>query len=75
MMSSATDTNASYVLVQVCEPEGCIAIGHVRPSRVEVLRVLEGEVGFESGGETVVAGPGEKAAVGGATPQVAALAL
>ena len=71
MTSSATETNAPYVLVQVCEPEGCIAIGHVQPSRPEVLQVLEGEVGFRSGGDTVLAGPGETVVVGGGATAIA----
>jgi hypothetical protein len=64
MISSETETNSPYVVVQVCEPDGCTAIGYVQPSRTEVPHVLEGEVGFRSGGETVVAGPGQKVVVG-----------
>jgi quercetin dioxygenase-like cupin family protein len=74
MISSASETNAPYVLVEVCEPEGCFTIGHVQPSRTELLQVLEGEVGFTSGGETFVAGPGESVVVGGAAPQFTAAA-
>jgi quercetin dioxygenase-like cupin family protein len=74
MISDASERSAPYVLVQVCEPEGCTTIGHVKPSQAEIVSVIEGEVGFGAGGETIVAGPGEQVVVGGATTQVAAIA-
>ena len=64
IVRSASETGGEYVLVEVCvEPGGFVAATHVHPYQTEVFEVLEGEVGFSAGGETIVAGPAETVVV------------
>ena len=64
IVRSASDTDGEYVLVEVrVEPDGFVATTHVHPYQTEVFEILEGEVGFEAGGETLVAVPGETVVV------------
>lgn len=59
-VKSAADTDGEYVLVEVVvEPGGAVAAAHIHPYQSETFEILEGEVGFKVGGETIVAGPGE----------------
>jgi quercetin dioxygenase-like cupin family protein len=64
VIRSASETAGEHVLVEVrVEPGGFVAAAHVHPYQTEVFEVLEGEVGFKAGGETIVAGPGETVVV------------
>ena len=64
VVRSAADTDGESVLVEVrLEPDGFVAAKHVHPYQTEVFEVVEGAVGFEAGGETIVAGPGETVVV------------
>ena len=64
IVRSAAETDGEYVLVDVrVEPDGFVAATHVHPYQTEVFEILEGEVGFRAGGETIVAGPGETVVV------------
>ena len=64
IVRSAGETGGEYVLVEVCvEPGGFVAATHVHPYQTEVFEILEGELGFKAGGETIVAGPGETVVV------------
>lgn len=64
IVQSASETGGELVLVDVrLEPDGFVAAKHVHPYQTEVFEVLEGQVGFDAGGTTIVAGPGEKVVV------------
>src|SRR5262245_14604258 len=64
VVRSAADTGGEYVLVEVrVEPDGFVAATHVHPYQAAVFEVLEGEVGFKAGGETIIAGPGDTVVV------------
>ena len=40
------------------EPTGAVAMPHVHPFQTEVFEVVDGQLMFKAGGETVAAGPG-----------------
>ena len=64
VVRSASETDGEYVEIEVrVEPDGFVAAAHVHPYQTEVFEILEGEVGFKAGGETIIAGPGEKVVV------------
>jgi quercetin dioxygenase-like cupin family protein len=64
VLRSASETGGESVLVEVVvEPDGFVAATHTHPYQTEVFEVLEGEVGFKAGGETIIAGPGETVVV------------
>ena len=64
VVRSANETGGEYVLVDVrIEPDGFVAATHVHPYQTEVFEVVEGQVGFKAGGETIIAGPGETVVV------------
>jgi quercetin dioxygenase-like cupin family protein len=64
IVRSAAETGGESVLVEVrVEPGGFVAATHVHPYQTEVFEILEGEVGFKAGGETIVAGAGETVVV------------
>lgn len=64
VVRSASETDGEYVEIEVrVEPDGFVAAAHVHPYQTEVFEILEGAVGFEAGGETIIAGPGEKVVV------------
>jgi quercetin dioxygenase-like cupin family protein len=64
VLTSASETGGEFVLVEVrVEPDGFVAATHIHPYQTEVFEVLEGEVGFEAGGETIIAGAGETVVV------------
>ena len=60
----AGETDGEHVLVLACvEPDGCAAIGYLHPHQTEVLKVIDGSVGFEASGKLAIAGPGENVVV------------
>jgi quercetin dioxygenase-like cupin family protein len=64
IVRSATETGGEYVLVEVrVEPDGFVAATHVHPYQTEVFEILEGEIGFKAGRETIVACAGETVVV------------
>jgi quercetin dioxygenase-like cupin family protein len=57
---SAADTGGEYVLIEVVvEPNGAVAAAHVHPYQTEVFEILEGEITFRAGKETIVAKAGD----------------
>jgi len=59
-VETAADTGGEYVLVEVVvEPNGAVAAAHVHPYQTETFEILEGEVTFKAGKETIVAKAGE----------------
>jgi len=61
---TSADTGGEAVVIETfVEPHGFVAAAHVHPYQTEVFEILEGEVGFKAGGETIIAGPGEKVVV------------
>ncbi len=64
IIRSATETGGEYVLIEVrVEPDGFVAATHVHPFQDETFEILEGEIAFKAGGETILAGPGATIAV------------
>ena len=59
-VEAAADTGGEYVLVEVVvEPNGAVAAAHVHPYQTEVFEILEGELTFKAGMETIVAKAGD----------------
>lgn len=59
-VKAAADTGGEYVLVEVVvEPNGAVAAAHVHPYQTEIFEILEGEVTFRAGKETIVAKAGD----------------
>jgi quercetin dioxygenase-like cupin family protein len=59
-VETAADTGGEYVLIEVVvEPNGAVAAAHVHPYQTETFEILEGEVTFKAGKETIVAKAGE----------------
>ncbi len=59
-VKAAADTGGEYVLVEVVvEPQGAVAAAHVHPYQTETFEILEGEVTFRAGKETIVARAGD----------------
>ena len=59
-VKAAADTGGEYVLVEVVvEPNGAVAAAHVHPYQTEIFEILEGEVTFRAGKETIVARAGD----------------
>ena len=56
--ATGKETEGLYTLVEVVEPEGAEALLHVHHREDEVFWVLEGELTFEVGEETIKASPG-----------------
>jgi quercetin dioxygenase-like cupin family protein len=68
-VETATDTNGEYVLVEVVvEPYGFVAAAHVHPYQTETFEILEGELTFKAGKETIVAEAGDTVRVDPGTP-------
>jgi quercetin dioxygenase-like cupin family protein len=68
-VEAAADTGGEYVLVEVVvEPKGFVAAAHVHPYQTETFEILEGEVTFKAGKETIVAKAGETVRVDPGTP-------
>ena len=64
VVRSAAETGGEYVLVDVSlVPDGFVAATHVHPYQTEVFEILDGEVGFKAGGETILARTGETVVV------------
>jgi quercetin dioxygenase-like cupin family protein len=58
-LETAADTDGERVLIEVLvEPNGFVAAAHVHPYQTEVFEILDGEVTFKTGGETIVAPAG-----------------
>jgi quercetin dioxygenase-like cupin family protein len=59
-VEAAADTGGEYVLVEVVlEPNGAVAAAHVHPYQTEVFEILDGEVTFRAGKETIAAKAGD----------------
>jgi quercetin dioxygenase-like cupin family protein len=59
-VKAAADTGGEYVLIEVVvEPNGAVAAAHVHPYQTEVFEILEGEITFRAGKETIVAKAGD----------------
>jgi quercetin dioxygenase-like cupin family protein len=59
-VKAAADSGGEYVVVEVVvEPNGAVAAAHVHPYQTETFEILEGEVTFRAGTETIVARAGE----------------
>jgi quercetin dioxygenase-like cupin family protein len=68
-VKAAADTGGEYVLVEVVvEPNGAVAAAHVHPYQTETFEILEGEVTFKAGKETIVAKAGDTVRVDPGTP-------
>jgi quercetin dioxygenase-like cupin family protein len=68
-VKAAADTGGEYVLVEVVvEPNGAVAAGHVHPYQTETFDILEGEVTFNTGSETIVARAGDTVRIDPGTP-------
>ena len=68
-VETAADTGGEYVLIEVVvEPNGAVAAAHVHPYQTETFEILEGEVTFKAGKETIVAKAGETVRVDSGTP-------
>jgi len=68
-VETAADTNGEYLLIEVVvEPNGAVAAAHVHPYQTETFEILEGEVTFKAGKETIVAKAGETVRVDPRTP-------
>jgi quercetin dioxygenase-like cupin family protein len=66
---AAADTGGEYVLIEVVvEPNGAVAAAHVHPYQTETFEILEGEVTFKAGKETIVARSGDTVRVDPGTP-------
>jgi quercetin dioxygenase-like cupin family protein len=59
-LETAADTGGENTLVEaVVAPGGFVAAAHLHPFQRETFTILTGTVAFRSGGEEIVAGPGE----------------
>jgi quercetin dioxygenase-like cupin family protein len=68
-VETAADTGGEYVLIEVVvEPNGAVAAAHVHPYQTETFEILEGEVTFKAGKETIVTKAGETLRVDPGTP-------
>jgi quercetin dioxygenase-like cupin family protein len=68
-VEAAADTGGEYVLVEVVvESNGAVAAAHVHPYQTETFEILEGEVTFKAGKDTIVAKAGETVRVDPGTP-------
>jgi quercetin dioxygenase-like cupin family protein len=68
-VETAADTGGEYVLVEVVvQPDGFVAAAHVHPYQTETFEILEGEVTFKAGKETIVAKAGDTVRVDPGTP-------
>lgn len=66
---AAADTGGEYVLVEVVvEPNGAVAAAHVHPYQTETFEILEGEVTFRAGKETIRATAGDTVRIDPGTP-------
>jgi quercetin dioxygenase-like cupin family protein len=59
-LKTSRQTGGEYLLVEVAvEPNGFVAAAHMHPKQTERFEVVDGEIEFTVGGETVTAGAGE----------------
>ena len=59
-VETASDTGGEYVKVEVVvEPNGAVAAAHMHPYQTETFEILEGEMTFKLGKQTIVARAGE----------------
>ena len=55
-VETAADTDGERVVIDVLvEPNGFVATAHLHPYQTEVFEVVEGELTFKVGGETITA--------------------
>jgi len=58
-VETAADTDGERVVIDVLvEPNGFVASAHMHPFQTEVFEVIEGELNFKVGRETITAGSG-----------------
>ena len=63
-VETAADTDGERVVIDVLvEPNGFVASAHLHPYQTEVFEVVEGELTFKVGGETITATAGESVTV------------
>jgi quercetin dioxygenase-like cupin family protein len=63
-VETAADTDGERVVIDVLvEPNGFVASAHLHPYQTEVFEVVEGELTFKVGGETITAAAGESVTV------------
>ena len=63
-IETAADSDGERVVIDVLvEPNGFVATAHQHPYQTEVFEVLEGEIVFKVGGETIVATAGTSVTV------------
>ena len=63
-VETAADTDGERVVIDVLvEPNGFVASAHLHPYQTEVFEVVEGELTFKVGGETIAATAGESVTV------------
>ena len=68
-VKAAADTGGEYVLVEVVvQPNGAVAAAHVHPYQTEMFEILEGELTFRAGKETIVAKAGDTIRIDPGTP-------
>jgi quercetin dioxygenase-like cupin family protein len=68
-VKAAADTGGEYVLIEVVvEPNGAVAAAHVHTYQTETFEILEGELTFRTGKETIVAKAGDTVRVDPGTP-------
>jgi quercetin dioxygenase-like cupin family protein len=66
---TSADTNGESVVVETfVEPNGAVAAAHVHPAQEELFEVLGGEIEFQVGQRTLVAGAGDRILVAPGTP-------
>ena len=66
---TSRETAGELVVVECfVQPDGAVAAAHVHPQQEERFQVLRGTVGFRSGREKRVLGPGERLTVPAGTP-------
>ncbi len=63
-IETAADSDGERVVIDVLvEPNGFVATAHQHPYQTEIFEVLEGEIVFKVGGETIVATAGTSVTV------------
>jgi quercetin dioxygenase-like cupin family protein len=68
-LRTSRETNGELVEIEVTvQPNGFVAAAHVHPGQDERFEIVEGEVEFRLGKETMVARPGDVVLVAAGTP-------
>jgi quercetin dioxygenase-like cupin family protein len=59
-LETAAQTGGAYTLIEVeVAPGGGVPMAHVHPKQTETFEVVSGRLSMRSGGDTLVAGPGD----------------